>query len=248
MTAKPSGLRFAVMSLFALAVFAVLVSLGAWQVRRLAWKQDLIQTIESRVHQPPRPLETWFKTEPGTDYWPVYIEGAFLHSAERHFFATYDGQSGYYVYTPLETSPGAFVFINRGFVPFDRKDPATRAEGQVSGKVKITGLARAILTEKPSSLVPDNEPAKNIFYWKDFAAMRGSAGLPDGAKVAEVFIDADKSPNPGGLPIGGVTILDLPNSHLQYAVTWYGLAATLAVIWGVLALRHKRQRRLTPLA
>ena len=245
MIAKSSNVRFGVMSLLALTVLAILLSLGTWQVHRLGWKQDLLQTIESRVHQAPRPLETWFKTEPGTDYWPVFVEGTFLHAAERHFFATYDGQSGYYVYTPLETSPGAFIFINRGFVPFDRKDAATRAEGQISGNVKVTGLARTILTAKPSWLVPDNEPTKNIFYWKDFAAMRDSAGLPAGARMAEVFIDADKSPNPGGLPVGGGTILDLPNSHLQYAVTWYGLAATLARLWSVLAIRHRRQQRLT---
>ena len=243
--AKPSNLRFAVMSVLALGVFAALVSLGTWQVRRLAWKENLVATMESRRLQPPVALDALKSLGEDAEYLPVATEGTFLHAAERHFFATHDGRSGYYVYTPMETYPGAFVFINRGFVPFDRKDPATRAEGQISGKVKIAGLARTILTEKPSWLVPDNEPARNIFYWKDFAAMRGSAGLPDGAKVAEVFIDADKTPNPGGLPIGGVTILDLPNNHLQYAMTWYGLAVTLAVIWGVLAMRHKRQRRLT---
>ncbi len=248
MSTTPSNLRFGIMSLLVLAVLAMLISLGTWQVRRLVWKENLLQTIESRVHQPPRPLEAWFKTEPGTDYWPVTVEGTFLHSSERHFFATYDGQSGYDVFTPLEIFPGNFVFINRGFVPFDRKDAATRAQGQISGKVKITGLARSILTVKPSSVLPDNEPAKNIFYWKDFTAMRDSAGLPSGASMPELFIDADKTPNPGGFPIGGVTILDLPNNHLQYAVTWYGLAGALLVIWSVLAFRHIRQRRLTPQA
>ncbi len=241
----PSNLRFGILSLLALAMFAALLTLGTWQVKRLAWKENLIQTIESRIHQPPRALETWFKTEPGTDYWPVEVEGTFLHSAERHFFSTYDGQSGYDIFSPLEVSPGTFVFINRGFVPFDRKEPSTRAEGQITSKVKVTGLARSILKQKPSWLVPDNEPAKNIFYWKDFAAMRDTAGLPTGAKTLELFIDADKTPNPGNLPAGGVTIVNLPNSHLSYAVTWYGLAATLAVIWSVLAFRHIRQRRLT---
>lgn len=245
MTGSPSGLRFAVMSMMALGVFAILFSLGTWQVRRLAWKENLIETMQSRVHQPPVVLDALTSLGEGAEYLPVTAKGTFLHAAERHFFATHDGQSGYFIYTPLETAPGMFVFVNRGFVPFDRKNPTTRAEGQVGGNVKVTGLARTILTAKPSWLVPDNEPAKNIFYWKDFAAMRGSAGLPDGAKVTEVFVDADASPNPGGLPIGGVTIRDLANSHLQYAVTWYGLAATLAVIWSVLAWRHSRQRRLT---
>jgi surfeit locus 1 family protein len=245
MIEAPSHFRFGVMSLAALAMFAALLALGTWQVRRLAWKENLIQTIESRIHQPPRPLEAWFKTEPGTDYWPVQVEGTFLHSGERHFFSTYDGQSGYDVITPMEVFPGSFVFVNRGFVPFDRKDAATRAEGQIAGKVKVIGLARSILTKKPSWLVPDNEPDKNIFYWKDFAKMRDTAALPVGSKALELFIDAGKAGNPGGLPIGGVTIVDLPNSHLSYAVTWYGLAATLAAIWSVLAFRHFRPRRLT---
>ena len=245
MSDSVSNTRFGILSLMALAMFAALLALGTWQVKRLAWKSDLIQTIESRIHQPPRPLETWFKTDPGTDYWPVQVEGTFLHTAERHFFSTYEGQSGYDVITPLEVSPGTYVFINRGFVPFDRKDPETRLEGQLSGKVRTTGLARSILNRKPSWLVPDNEPEKNIFYWKDFAAMRDTAGLPAGSNMLEVLIDADKTPNPGGLPIGGATIIDLPNNHLQYAVTWYGLAATLAAIWSVLAYRHLRSRRLT---
>ncbi len=248
MKTSPSNLRFGIMSLLALAVFAALSYLGNWQLQRLPWKENLIQTIESRIHQPPRPLEAWFKTEPGTDYWPVVVEGTFRHSGERHFFSTFEGQSGYDVITPLEVFPGSFVFVNRGFVPFDRKDAVTRTGGQTGGKVKITGLARSIITKKPSWLVPDNEPGKNIFYWKDFDAMRDTAGLPAGSTALELFIDADKTPNPGGLPIGGVTIVDLPNSHLQYAVTWYGLASALAVIWSLLAFRHFRPRRLTPLA
>jgi surfeit locus 1 family protein len=67
--------------------------------------------------------------------------------------------------------------------------------------------------------------------------MAASAGLPAGAVLVPFFIDADKAPNPGGLPVGGVTIIDLPNNHLQYALTWYGLAAALAA---VLILRLRR--------
>ena len=93
----------------------------------------------------------------------------------------------------------------------------------------ITGLARNPLAEKPSSLLPDNDPAKNIFYWKDLAAMAGIRRAAAGARVLPFFIDAGAEPaNPGGLPVGGVTIIDLPNNHLQYALTWYGLAAALA--------------------
>jgi surfeit locus 1 family protein len=125
-------------------------------------------------------------------------------------------------------------------VPYDRKDPARRAEGQVEGEVSIAGLARNRLDEKPSFIVPENDPAANIFFWKDIDVMAATAGLPDGAEVLPFFLDANTAPNPGGFPMGGVTIIDMPNNHLQYAVTWYGLAVALV---GVLAVWGWRSRR-----
>jgi surfeit locus 1 family protein len=101
----------------------------------------------------------------------------------------------------------------------------------MSGPVVIEGLLREKLTEKPSSMVPENDLAKNIFYWKDFDAMVNSAGL-DPATVVGFFVDANDAPNPGGWPQGGVTLFDLPNNHLQYAITWYGLAAALVIVAG----------------
>src|SRR5690606_22718662 len=97
------------------------------------------------------------------DYTPVIATGTFHHEGERHFLATWKGQSGFFVYTPLELADGRFVLVNRGFVPYDLKDASKRSQGQVEGEVTVTGLARNPLAEKPSSLVPDNDPAKNIF-------------------------------------------------------------------------------------
>lgn len=234
-------IKFIVMSCLAAALFFTLIGLGNWQVRRLGEKEGLLQTIQTRMAAPPRPLADYIKTNSGEDYWPVTLSGVFKHEAERHFFATFEGQSGYYVYTPLEVAPATLVFVNRGFVPFEQKDVAKRKAGQTQGIVTIAGLARSILTEKPSPSVPDNDVAQNIFYWKDFAAMRQSAGLPASSAVLEVFVDADKAATPPfGLPKGGVTFIDLPNNHLQYAGTWYGLAATLLAIWSVLAWRQRR--------
>ncbi|MFU0506457.1 SURF1 family protein [Pseudaminobacter sp. NGMCC 1.201702] len=226
-----------------LGALVVLIGLGTWQVQRLQWKEALISTIDERIHSTPLPLadvERKFAEDGDVDYWPVTVTGEFRHEGERHFFATHDGQSGFYIYTPLRLEDGRFVFINRGFVPYDRKDPALRPEGQVTGTITVTGLARNPLAEKPSSLIPDNEPAKNIFYWKDRDAMATSAGLPIETSLVPFFIDADKAANPGGLPVGGVTLIELPNSHLQYAVTWYGLAAALAGVLGVFVWRSRR--------
>ncbi|WP_187331210.1 MULTISPECIES: SURF1 family protein [unclassified Mesorhizobium] len=230
----------ALLLILGMALFAVLIGLGTWQVQRLHWKEGLLQTIEQRTHSAPRPLaelEKQFAATGDVDYTPVTVTGTFLHLGERHFFATWEGASGFDVFTPLQLDDGRFVLVNRGFVPYDLKDAAKRPQGEVAGKVTITGLARNPLAGKPSMMLPDNDVQKNIFYWKDRDAMAASAGLPAGAGLVPFFIDADKTPNPGGLPVGGVTIIDLPNSHLQYAVTWYGLAAALA---GVLLFRLRR--------
>ncbi|KGF67740.1 cytochrome oxidase [Hoeflea sp. BAL378] len=209
---------------------AILVSLGTWQVKRLHWKEDLLASIEQRRHAEPLDVagvEAELQAGRPVDYRAASASGTFLHDKERHFFATFEGQSGYYLYTPLQLADGRFLFVNRGFVPYDRKEASTRPESLVAGAQRITGLARARLAEKPSSLVPDNDEAGNIFYWKDLDRMAASAGLPEG-QVLPFFLDADATPVPGGLPRGGVTVIDLPNSHLQYAITWYGLALALA--------------------
>ncbi len=226
-----------------LVALAILLSLGTWQARRLVWKEALIAEIEARRHAAPTPLveiDAMALQGGDVDYRTTTATGLFQHDKERHFFATHDGQSGFYVYTPLQLDDGRFLFVNRGFVPYERKEPGTRLAGQIAaGPVTVNGLARAKLPEKPSSLVPDNDPAKNIFYWKDLDAMAATVDLP-ADKVLPFFVDADATPNPGGLPIGAVTQVDLPNNHLQYAVTWYGLAAALTAVAGTMWWRNRR--------
>lgn len=232
-----------VVLLAAAGVFVCLVLLGNWQMRRLDWKEGLLAAVETRQGEAPVSLgdiERLRDNGADIEYQPVTVEGRFQHDRERHFFATHDGQSGYYIYTPLLLDDGRFVFINRGFVPFDLKEAATRPAGQVGGAVTVTGLARAGLSEKPSFVVPDNDVSGNIFYWKDLATMAGSVGL-SADTLLPFFIDADATPNPGGLPVGGVTRISFPNDHLQYALTWYGLAAVLAV--GVIILFVRRKAR-----
>lgn len=227
-----------------LLALAILLGLGTWQVKRLYWKEALLADIEERRNAASATvaeIEAIAKSGGDIEYRKVSLSGTFDHARERHFFATHQGRTGYYIYTPLRLADGRVLFVNRGFVPFEMKDPAKRSEGQVTGEVTITGLARAPLVAKPSSLLPDNDIAKNIFYWKDLAAMASSADIPPD-RLVKLFVDADAAPNPGGWPQGGVTLIDLPNNHLQYAITWYGLAAALVIVAGFAYFRNHKAR------
>ena len=238
--AKPAR-RPGIGTFIALAVaFVILIALGTWQVERLYWKEGLIAEIEARRTAQPITVQqaaSMVASGKDVDYRAITVTGHFDNAKERDFLATSDGAPGFYVYTPLTLTDGKIIFVNRGFVSDQLRDPAKRPQGQIEGEVTITGLARAKLMEKPSSMVPDNDPAKNMFFWKDMDVMAKSVGL-DTTKALPFFVDAGPAPNPGGYPAGGVTQIDLPNNHLSYAVTWYGLAAALVVI-AALAMRRK---------
>lgn len=239
---RASRVKFVLTSVLLVAALGILLSLGTWQVQRLHWKEALLADIAERTTASPSPIsaiEVIAENGGDVDYRTMTASGRFLHDKERHFFATFRGRSGFYVYTPLELDDGRLLFVNRGFVPYDNKAPETRMAGQVPGEVSVTGLSRARLDAKPSMLVPDNEPAKNIFYWKDLTAMAATVELP-ADRVLPFFLDADATPVAGGMPEGGVTQIDLPNSHLAYAVTWYGLAAALV---GVALMAYVRRRK-----
>ncbi|WP_439273403.1 SURF1 family protein [Pseudochrobactrum sp. HB0163] len=235
--AQPWGLLIC-----AAILFAVLVCLGIWQTQRLFWKEQLIAGIDQRIHAAPKTLaqaEAGFMLTGSVDYMPVTLRGTFAHDHEQYFFTTFKGVSGYAVYTPLLLADGRAVFINRGFVPYEKQKPETRLAGQVTGEVTINGLARDPLIAKPSFYLPDNEPDKKLYYWKDWGTMMENSGLSQAHDFVGFFVDADASPNPGGLPAGGITILELPNNHLQYAVTWFGLAAVLLVITVIFVWRRR---------
>jgi surfeit locus 1 family protein len=245
-SAMKNSLKLWVVAPVVLVGLAILLVLGTWQVQRLHWKETLLADIEARRIATPVPLADIEAIKAGggdIEYRTVSVTGTFDHAHERHFFATHRGQTGFYVYTPLTLTDGRTLFVNRGFVPYEMKDPKTRAAGEVAGVVTIEGLARERLAAKPSSLVPDNDIPANIFYWKDITAMTSSTGL-DAAKVMPFFVDANAAANPGGWPQGGVTILDLPNNHLQYAITWYGLAAALVIVAGFAYFRGNKGKAL----
>jgi surfeit locus 1 family protein len=225
-------------TVFAALGVLVLLALGTWQLERRAWKEGVIAARIAGLNAPAIVLPDTIPDPAPLEYRRVWVEGRFRHDRELHLIGQFNGDlPGYQIVTPLILADGAAVLVNRGFVPLAAENPATRPAGQVEGVVRIEGAVR--LSATPSWFAPANQPAKNVWFYPDLAPMAAAAGLaPGGAGVRPVFIEAGPAPNPGGLPVGGQTRIDLPNDHLQYAITWYSLALALAVIYGLFCHRH----------
>lgn len=219
-------MRRIVLGFFVVLFVGVFTALGVWQVQRLAWKTDLIARVNARVHAPAVPAPTnWSAVTRATDeYRHVRVSGHFLNGEESQVYTLSELGAGYWVMTPLKTDDGRIVYINRGFVTEDRKAPKTRPQGQLDGEVTVTGLLR--MPEVKGWLFQQpNDPAQDMWYRRDVQQMANAHHL---GPVAPYFIDADAGAVPGGWPKGGLTVIRFPNSHLQYAITWFSLALLLA--------------------
>ena len=207
----------------------ILLGLGTWQVQRLFWKEALIAERQAGFTGPVTP---WSEAanRVGQLYWHrVSATGRFLNDRELVLAArSMNGNPGYHIITPFAIEGGPVLLVDRGWIPLDRKDPGSRAEGRLDGTVAVTGILRP--GHQPNWLTPDNDPDKNFWFWIDIPAMARATRV-EGQIVAKGYLEADASANPGGFPIGGQTRIDLPNDHLQYAITWYALAVAATVIY-----------------
>lgn len=225
--AKPSSRARFVMTGALLLLGVIFVALGTWQVQRLFWKLDLIARVDARVHadavQAPTRPDWGGITRENDEYLRVNATGIFRYDKSVLVQAVTERGAGFWVLTPLQREDGTTVLVNRGFVPADRRDRAARAEGETIGVTGITGLLR--ISEPGGAFLRSNDPAGDRWFSRDVAAIAAAKGLTD---VAPYFIDADVTPNSGGLPIGGLTVVSFRNSHLVYALTWFALAAMSA--------------------
>src|SRR5262249_50802070 len=148
--------------------------------------------------------------------------GRFLNDKEVYLFAPGPmGAPGVQVVTPLVQDNGETVLVNRGFVPDALRKPQSRVAAQIEGETAVTGVLR--VSQKPGLFTPAPDLRTRLFFLKDVPAMTSAMGI----MAAPYIVEADATPNPGGWPLGGQTIVDFPNNHLQYAITWFGLALAL---------------------
>ncbi len=224
-----------VVLLLTVVLTGCLLALGTWQVQRLFWKLDLIERVDARAHAEPvnAPAASEWRalTDPADyEYRRVKLSGTLLNDKEVQVYTVTDLGPGYWIMTPLRRDDGSSIIVNRGFVPSDRRDPSSRQEGEPTGEVEIVGLMRA--PETGGLFLRTNDPANGRWYSRNIPQISQASGL---SQVAPFYVDADATPNPGGLPVGGKTMLTFPNNHLSYAVTWFILAVmVVAAGWYVL--------------
>ncbi|MTI42943.1 SURF1 family protein [Roseibium hamelinense] len=223
----------------AAAALVVLLNLGFWQLDRLAWKEALIEKVREDVTKPPVPLpdhSQWTSAAPEQwDYTHVRVTGRFLPGAAFYYTALndatghYDGP-GYLVYAPFETLNGMVVLVNRGFIPQGLADGvAADATVPPDGQRALTGLLR--VSEQPNWTTPSASTETMIWFARDTNAMGNALGI-EADKLAPYSVDLDQVHTPNtGLPQAGETIVRFKNDHLGYALTWFGLAATLVGVF-----------------
>ncbi|MCH8861945.1 MAG: SURF1 family protein [Proteobacteria bacterium] len=219
----------------ALAVMAILLGLGFWQLDRLGQKRDLILKIAERAISEPVPAPGF--SEPGDidfEFRRATATGTFRHDLEIPVYAIGPGGApGYRIYTPLERNSGGVILVNRGWVPTALKGRALRAEGLPPGVVTVVGILRH--PGAKARFTPENQPQTNAWFWLDLDLAADARGLEN---LAYYFIEAAADPDSPGPPRGATSAPYIANNHLGYMLTWFSLALALAVIF---AIFHRRK-------
>lgn len=217
------------------------MALGLWQVKRLQWKNNLIQQVEKFKDEPPVEFRSADYNPENDLFKKVVLYGAFQHQYEMLLSAKYlteeqdKSELGYHVITPFLTTEGKVVFVNRGWIPEEYKDQAKRPDSLYKTNIEIP--LQGIIREnggKAPWYMPQNMPQKNIWFWIDLPEM--AKKLESGSTfkdIQPVLIQQTEATNYNDfkypLPISGK--LEFYNQHFTYILTWFSLAFVIFGMW-----------------
>jgi surfeit locus 1 family protein len=219
-------------TLWLIPLLAILIGLGTWQIQRLHWKLDLLAKIHTGLTSAPIPLHDALPAYDAdhisaADYRRVKVRGLFENGEEIFFFTTgAEGEAVYHIVTPFLMRDGHTLLVDRGTIPMQMLGSPAWKAGDLDGERTISGIIRK--PAPPNWFTPPIDKAKRIVHTRDPQALAKAFGLKN---IYPMFLEADATPNPGGWPVGGVTVVDLPNNHLQYAITWFALALGLLAVY-----------------
>jgi cytochrome oxidase assembly protein ShyY1 len=232
-------------SLFVLAAFAVLMTLGIWQLARLEWKENLIATLTKRQAASAvtlSPRSEWPKLNAADDeFRRVSVRAEFVPGSEARVYSGGAGlrddikSPGYFAFAPARLPDGSTIVINRGHVDNPSPDASLKPLGLSEGAVDLVGVLR---WPQPAGvfIAPYSEP-QDLWFARDPVAMAARYGW---GEVAPFYVELESPVPPGGVPRPGKLTVKLRNDHLGYAMTWFGLSAALLIMFGVWAARRER--------
>lgn len=209
-----------------LVFFFTCCALGAWQIHRLFWKQDLIHKVETRVSSRAIDIPKTSDELNANEYQHVKVSGRPNLDKAMHFGMYYEGVWGVKIITPVTLNDGREVFVNLGWVP-EKKRADEFWKKHIAESVELDAIIR--LSAKKPRFAPENDTVKNYWFWYDFPEMRKFTGTNAESAVLEV-VDHKW---PDNLPAVPTTKIVLMNDHLQYAITWFLLAFGIVVIYFV---------------
>lgn len=228
-----------VMWIFFLGALVTLICLGMWQFERLAWKEALIARIEaSGEANPVTELPKEVEALKALEFHHVALGGVYLPEREFHVTPRYFKEKlGYHIFTPFKLEDGRIVMVNRGWVPAAQKLAETREGSEaLRGFVTVDGILR--LRAERSPFTPDSQPEQNVWFGRDVMRMAEVAKLED---VIPVSIDIVGPQVRENLPVPSDGKIELRNDHLHYAITWFGIALGLVIVFLVYHHKGKNQ-------
>lgn len=206
--------------LFIIIAFSTLFSLGVWQVQRLHWKSAMVEAVQKAQALPV--LGTLPQDSSGLEYRKIMFTGVYLHDKAFHMVGRpHDSGPGFFIVTPFRLDDdGRVILVNRGYSP---KDQESRPEGVQT----VSGIIRPARTKR--LLLPENAVDKNVWFYEDMDAMSQAAGVT----LTPIVVEAVDVVQKGVYPQASDGVISLRNDHLNYAITWFALAAIALVMFGV---------------